>query len=240
MFRNTLPCKEGAGVDSGDASGQVHNIGYGFLEEGRIGGGNRCFVVIDKRCSGLTANPGHPRMIRLMQNSLPCIVKTTSQTQLFFLFRVDLLLVRDSCPARIGLGGSEDVHAFETVRGHQHICARFIDRASAYPRHACFLSRFPGSTGFPPFFSLIFMVVQVERMALYILVRHCVPFELNLQDQSQFHKTPTTCPPPLQVQLFFPDRNYDEWYYSYYFFQWLCAPPPRAIPAIEVLIKTIA
>ena len=71
----------------------------------------------------------------------------------------------------------------ETVRGHQHIFARFIDCASAYPRHSCFLSRFSAPTGFPPFFSLVFMVVQAERMVLYILVRHCIPFELNLQDQ---------------------------------------------------------
>ena len=37
-------------------------------------------------------------------------------------------------------------------------------------------------------------------MVLYI--RRCFPFELNPQDQSQFHKTSATCPPPLQVQLF--------------------------------------
>ena len=32
------PWEEGAGVNHGDASGQVHIIGNGFLEEGRTGG----------------------------------------------------------------------------------------------------------------------------------------------------------------------------------------------------------
>ena len=33
---------------------------------------------------------------------------------------------------------------------------------------------------FPPFFSLVFAVVQAERMVLYI--GHCFPFELSLQE----------------------------------------------------------
>ena len=41
---------------------------------------------------------------------------------------------------------------------HQHIRARPI----ASLRHFCLLSRFSGSTGFPPFFSLVFAAVQAE------------------------------------------------------------------------------
>ena len=81
---------------------------------------------------------------------------------------------------------------------HQHICARCIDRASAYLRHSCFLSRFSGSTGSPPFSPFVFSVVQEERVVLYI--RRCFPFKLN-SGLSQFHKTPTAWPPNLQVQL---------------------------------------
>ena len=57
----------------------------------------------------------------------------------------------------------------ETARSHQHICARSIDRASAYLRHSCFLGRFPGSTGFPPFFSFVFTVVQAEMFGLTVI-----------------------------------------------------------------------
>ena len=38
LFRNTLPWEEGAGVNHGNASGQVHSIGYSFLKDGRTGG----------------------------------------------------------------------------------------------------------------------------------------------------------------------------------------------------------
>ena len=38
LFRNTLPWEEGVGANYGDASNQVHSIGYGFLEEGKISG----------------------------------------------------------------------------------------------------------------------------------------------------------------------------------------------------------
>ena len=45
---------------------------------------------------------------------------------------------------------------------HQHIRARPIDRVSVSLRHVRLLSRFSGSTGFPPFFSLVFAAVQAE------------------------------------------------------------------------------
>ena len=66
---------------------------------------------------------------------------------------------------------------------------------SAYLRHSYFLNRFSGSTGFPLLFSLSFQLCRV----LYI--KRCFPLklDLNLPDQSQFHKTPTACPPYLQV-----------------------------------------
>ena len=52
---------------------------------------------------------------------------------------------------------------------YQSICARSIDHASVLCHHdSCFISRFSGSTGFPPFFSLVFSVVQMEWMVLYI------------------------------------------------------------------------
>ena len=85
-----------------------------------------------------------------------------------------------------------------------HMRLREVHRShistSAYLRHSCFLSRSSGPTGFPPFFSLVFTVVQAERMVLYI--RRCFLFELSLQDQSQFLKTSTTCPPPLKFNYF--------------------------------------
>ena len=46
---------------------------------------------------------------------------------------------------------------------HQHIGVRSIDRASAYLHHSCFLIRFSGSTGFPPFFSLVFMPITCVK-----------------------------------------------------------------------------
>ena len=81
---------------------------------------------------------------------------------------------------------------------HQHICARFIDQ------HICailiFLTDFQGQLDSTVLFSL-FSVVQVERMVLYI--KRCFPLklDLNLPDQSQFHKTPTACPRHLQPAL---------------------------------------
>ena len=78
---------------------------------------------------------------------------------------------------------------------HQHICARSIDQ------HICailiFLADFQGQLdSHRPF--LFFSVVQAERMVLNIKRYFPFKFDLNLPDQSQFHKTPTAGPPHLQ------------------------------------------
>ena len=78
---------------------------------------------------------------------------------------------------------------------HQHICARSIDQ------HICailiFLADFQGQLDSHHSFLFLFGCAGGED-GLYI--KRCFPFklDLNLPDQSQFHKTPTAGPPHLQ------------------------------------------
>ena len=55
MFRDTFPWEEDAGVTHGDASGQVHSIFDGSLEESGVEGEGRDRDAVDQkriRCRG--------------------------------------------------------------------------------------------------------------------------------------------------------------------------------------------
>ena len=124
------------------------------------------------------ANRGpRPSTENLPHSKLPAMNSKNNILDSIILIQMPFLPV---CPWRIN-GASAHPYEFR--------------RASAHLRLSCFRSRFSRSTGFPPFFSVVFSVVQAQRTILYIW--HCFPFKLNLPDQSQHHKTPTACPPHL-------------------------------------------
>ena len=113
-------------------------------------------------------------MIHLIENPLPVIVKATPWLQLFLSTSTCARFM--PCMNRAGWFGG-------------YACMRLRE-----VRHSCFFTvNWIPTPLFPCLYGR-----QAERMVLYISA--AFPFELNLQDQSQLHKT--TCPPPLQVQLF--------------------------------------
>ena len=76
MFRDALPWEEGVGATHGDASGQVHCICYGFLEESRIGGGDGDLGPIYERQSG--AGAGRNAWYELFSWAMCCWVASAS------------------------------------------------------------------------------------------------------------------------------------------------------------------
>ena len=142
-------------------------------------------------CLGPTEDPGHPRMIywHLMQHSLPWMVMATSQIQLFFLLRSTWARFRP-CMNRAG-------YSQGTARG--------IDSTTAPLRHSCYLCRFEGSTGFPPFFSCLYGRACGEDSFVY----KTLLFLSSLSSKARPNFTGQPARHPFKLN-YFPDRNYNE------------------------------